>query len=85
MRAQKYTRLRFKTYIPEQNIHVGKEEALSWVGYLGLRFSQFNGLISVFASGVLGSIRAFFSAKDRVSEYRRKNEKVLEFRIKRAG
>ena len=83
MHIRKYKRLRLKTYNPEQNLHVGKEEALSWASYAGIRLSRFNGLVSIFASGILGSIKAFFTAKDRVSEYRRKNEKVLEFRIKK--
>ena len=85
MRLQKYKKLKLRTYTPEQKINVGKEEALSWAGYMGARLSRFNGLTAVFASGILASIRAFFSAKDKVSEYRMKNEKVLEFRIKKAG
>ena len=85
MHIRRYKRLGIRTYTPKEEMSMTTEGAISWLGYIGARLAHFNGLIAVFASGILGSMKAFFSAKDKVAEYRRKNEKVLEFRIKKVG
>jgi hypothetical protein len=75
--------IKFKTYEPETKLQIDKHEAFSWFHIIGSHFAAMGGGISLFFSGILMTIRAFFSAKGKLREMQMASEKVIHFRIKK--
>jgi hypothetical protein len=73
----------FETYEPENKIEMKKEHAIPFFVKFCHIFLVLGGVISVCLSGVIVGVRGFFGVKKEVDKVVRKNEKVVEFRIKK--
>ncbi len=75
--------IKFRTYEPKTKIKMDKHEAFSWFHLVSSHFATMGGGLALFFSGLLMSIRAFFSAKGKFREMRMAKEKVIHFKIKK--
>ncbi len=81
-RIRKYRKCPFETYEPEKRIELRKEQAVPILVRIGQKFLFLGGMIGLFLSGLIISVKSFFKIKKKIKRNILK-EKVVEFRIKR--
>ena len=81
-KIKKYTKWTFETNELEKRIKFKKEHAVPILIRIGHKFLVLGGMIGLFLSGLIISVKSFFKVKKKIKRNILK-EKVVEFRIKR--
>lgn len=73
----------FETYNPQRKVKMSKEQGASIFLRLGNVFLLTSGFIFFIASGILLSIKSFFSVKKKISDKNIFKRKYMEIRVKK--